>query len=266
MTRNVRPALAIALALGAVLALSTLVPSAQPQPAAAGFVNIAPRAGIDFRHVNGASAARHLPEIMSGGGLFFDYDGDGWQDVFLVDGGSLVDPATAGRARHRLFRNRGNGTFEDATPRSGIAHAPVRHGRLRGRLRQRRLHRSVHHQRRAQHPLSQQLREVVRRRHASGRCRLELVRRQLRVRGCRSRRLRRPVRHQLRRRPPRQQRVLRRRRREAARLLPPAQFLAAGLGPVPQQRQRHLHRHQPEVGDRQPPRQRPRCRRRRLRR
>jgi hypothetical protein len=123
VTRTVRPALATALALGAVLARSTFVPSAQPQPAPAGFVNIAPRAGVDFRHVNGASAARHLPEIMSGGGLFFDYDGDGWQDVFLVDGGSLVDQATAGRARHRLFRNRGNGTFEDATPRSGIAHA-----------------------------------------------------------------------------------------------------------------------------------------------
>ena len=126
MTRNGRSALATAvvfvLVLGAGLALATLVPAAQPQPAAAGFVNIAPRAGIDFRHVNGASAARHLPEIMSGGGLFFDYDGDGWQDIFLVDGGSLVDQATAGRARHRLFRNRGNGTFEDATPRSGITH------------------------------------------------------------------------------------------------------------------------------------------------
>ena len=35
---------------------------------------------------------------MSGGGLFFDYDNDGWHDVFLVDGGSLIDPAV-GRAR-----------------------------------------------------------------------------------------------------------------------------------------------------------------------
>ena len=33
---------------------------------------------------------------MSGGGLFLDYDNDGWQDVLLVDGGSLIDQAVAG--------------------------------------------------------------------------------------------------------------------------------------------------------------------------
>jgi hypothetical protein len=60
---------------------------------------------------------------MGSGGLFFDYDNDGWMDIFLVDGGSLADPAVAQRARHRLFHNRGNGTtFEDVTDRSGIRH------------------------------------------------------------------------------------------------------------------------------------------------
>jgi hypothetical protein len=94
---------------------------AAPQPAIR-FDNVASAAGLDFRHVNGASTARHLPEIMSGGGLFFDYDNDGWIDVFLVDGGSLTDAGIAARARHRLYRNRGDGTFEDVTARSGIAH------------------------------------------------------------------------------------------------------------------------------------------------
>ena len=75
-----------------------------------------------FTHVNGASPDKHFPEIMGSGGLFFDFDNDGWIDVFLVDGGSKADPAVARTARHRLFRNRGNGTFEDVTAGSGIRH------------------------------------------------------------------------------------------------------------------------------------------------
>ena len=108
MTRSVAVLAALAL-----LATDTSSPS---------FTNIAASAGLNFIHVNGASADRHLPEIMGSGGLFFDYDNDGWTDIFLVDGGSIVDPAANGRARHRLFHNRGNGTFEDVTAKSGIVH------------------------------------------------------------------------------------------------------------------------------------------------
>jgi enediyne biosynthesis protein E4 len=91
-------------------------------PAPVQFVNVAMQSGVDFQHVNGASPDRHLYEIMSGGGLFFDYDNDGWLDIFLVDGGSLTSPATDKTARHRLYRNRGNGTFQDVSASSGITH------------------------------------------------------------------------------------------------------------------------------------------------
>jgi enediyne biosynthesis protein E4 len=96
--------------------------SARPADAPAWFVDVAAASGVTFHHVNGASDDRHLHEIMSGGGLFFDYDNDGWLDIFLVDGGSLTDPSVAARAHHRLFHNRGNGTFEDRTTTSGIVH------------------------------------------------------------------------------------------------------------------------------------------------
>ena len=86
------------------------------------FTDIAREAGIDFQHVNGSSPDKHLPETMGSGGLFFDYDNDGWLDVFLVDGGSIADRTVAQGARHRLFRNRGNGTFDDTTATSGIRH------------------------------------------------------------------------------------------------------------------------------------------------
>ncbi len=86
------------------------------------FRDVARAVGLDFVHVNGASQQRLLPEILGSGGLFFDFDDDGWLDVFLVDGGSVADAAVARRARHRLYRNRRNGSFEDVTTGSGIEH------------------------------------------------------------------------------------------------------------------------------------------------
>jgi enediyne biosynthesis protein E4 len=110
----------VVLALAAAAGASTIVSTADPPLPQ--FVNIAHDAGVAFRHTNGASADKHLVETMGSGGLFFDYDRDGWIDIFLVDGGSIADPAVATRARHRLYRNRGNGTFADVTDRSGILH------------------------------------------------------------------------------------------------------------------------------------------------
>jgi hypothetical protein len=87
------------------------------------FRDVGPASGLVFAHVNGASPDKHLAEIMGSGGLFFDFDHDGWIDVFLVDGGSKADVLVARSARHRLFRNRGNGSFDDVTDASGIEHA-----------------------------------------------------------------------------------------------------------------------------------------------
>ena len=93
--------------------------TAAPPPSAS-FRDVARQRGVDFIHINGASDDKYFPEIMGSGGLFLDFDDDGWLDLFLVDGGSFADPAVARRARHRLFRNRGNGSYEDVTAASGI--------------------------------------------------------------------------------------------------------------------------------------------------
>ena len=100
----------------------TAAGAAQSPGTAVAFRDISREAGVTFRHVNGASPAKHFEETMGSGGLFFDVDDDGWIDIFLVDGGSIADPAVARRARHRLYRNQRNGTFEDITASSGIGH------------------------------------------------------------------------------------------------------------------------------------------------
>ena len=84
------------------------------------FVNVASEAGIDFRHENGATPEKFMPETMAGGGIFFDYDDDGWLDIFLVNGGSFVDESIAAGATHRLYGNNGDGTFTDVSAGSGI--------------------------------------------------------------------------------------------------------------------------------------------------
>jgi hypothetical protein len=84
------------------------------------FSDAAKQAGINFKHENGASREKYLPETMSAGALIFDYDNDGWPDIFLVNGGSFADRAAATTARHRLYHNERNGRFTDTTASSCI--------------------------------------------------------------------------------------------------------------------------------------------------
>jgi len=84
------------------------------------FNNVAAEIGVTFKHENGASPDKLLPETMSGGVVIFDYNNDGWPDLFFINGGSFVDKQVASAARHRLYRNSGRGKFEDVTDASGI--------------------------------------------------------------------------------------------------------------------------------------------------
>ena len=91
---------------------------AASSPAAdAWFEEIAARAGIDFVHSSGHQSRHPLPEIMGGGVALFDLDNDGLLDLYFVQSGNLADPSSG--SGNRVYRNRGDGTFEDVTVRSG---------------------------------------------------------------------------------------------------------------------------------------------------
>ena len=81
------------------------------------------QAGIHFKHTNGASKEKYLPETMGSGGLFFDYDNDGHLDIYLVNSGTLGPASQPHRDPEHmnvLYRNKGDGTFVDVTAEAGL--------------------------------------------------------------------------------------------------------------------------------------------------
>jgi Flp pilus assembly protein TadD len=71
---------------------------------------------------NGASGEMHQVETMIAGVAIFDYDGDGWPDIFVANGAALPSLEKRGSSfQNRLFRNNHDGTFTDVTDHAGVA-------------------------------------------------------------------------------------------------------------------------------------------------
>ena len=86
------------------------------------FLDVAASAGLTQTMFYGeAHKATYIIEIMGAGCAFFDYDNDGWMDIFIL-GGRLLDAVPAG-ASNRLYRNNRNGTFTDVTQKAGLMDA-----------------------------------------------------------------------------------------------------------------------------------------------
>ncbi len=84
------------------------------------FTDVTAAAGIRFHHENGATGRFYYPEVMGAGCALFDADGDGRLDIFLVNGNRLPPPTRSPEITSKLYRNRGDGTFEDLTARAGV--------------------------------------------------------------------------------------------------------------------------------------------------
>jgi hypothetical protein len=97
-------------------------PRTPHDPLGFSFTNVARQAGLDARTVYGGQGANtYLIETTGSGAAAIDYDGDGWIDIFVVNGTTLEGFPKGQEPTNHLYRNKGNGTFEDVTARAGLA-------------------------------------------------------------------------------------------------------------------------------------------------
>ena len=93
------------------------------------FINATAQAGIRFKHHDGRSGARYFVEPLGAGAVFFDYNNDGFQDIYFVNGADLRERSGgagergsegARKMRNALYRNDRDGTFTDVTEAAGV--------------------------------------------------------------------------------------------------------------------------------------------------
>jgi len=111
----------LALALLSLVLSLCLITSAQTAKNVTFHEVPAQKSGITWLHNNAHSSGRYLPETVGAGCAFFDYDNDGWMDIYLVNSGPS-DFYTPGKPlKNALYQNNHDGTFTDVTDKAGVA-------------------------------------------------------------------------------------------------------------------------------------------------
>ncbi|HTZ84193.1 MAG TPA: CRTAC1 family protein [Candidatus Acidoferrales bacterium] len=101
--------------------------SPKPDPLASDlgitFLNVARESGLNAKTIYGGEHKnKYLLETTGCGAAFYDYDNDGWLDIFLVNGTRLEGFPAGSQPTSHLFRNNRDGTFTDVTAKAGVAH------------------------------------------------------------------------------------------------------------------------------------------------
>jgi hypothetical protein len=106
--------MAAASAIASVLAMAS-----GPGAETVVFTDVTDATGITFAHVSSPDK-KYILESMSGGVALFDFDHDGWLDVYFANAPTVATAGNPRSARSGLWRNRGDGTFADATDAAGV--------------------------------------------------------------------------------------------------------------------------------------------------
>jgi len=86
------------------------------------FINVAKESGLNAKTIfGGEHKNKYLLETTGCGVAFYDYDNDGWLDIFLVNGSRLEGFPKGAEPTSHLFKNNRDGTFTDVTAKAGVA-------------------------------------------------------------------------------------------------------------------------------------------------
>jgi hypothetical protein len=90
-------------------------------PRVADFEDIAAKAGLTMMNIfGGVDTKKYIIETTGTGVAIFDYDNDGWPDIFIVNGTTLEAAAGSKASTNHLYRNNHDGTFIDVTVKAGL--------------------------------------------------------------------------------------------------------------------------------------------------
>src|ERR1700738_3668544 len=90
----------------------------------ANFVDVAEKAGLTALNVfGGVDTKKYIIETTGTGVAIFDYDNDGWPDIFIVNGSSLDAPLHGKPPTNYLYHNNHDGTFKNVTEIAGLTHS-----------------------------------------------------------------------------------------------------------------------------------------------
>jgi len=99
-------------------------PTAAAKELGVSFVNVARQAGLHAKTIfGGEHKNKYLLETTGCGVAFFDFDDDGWLDIFLVNGWRLEGFPKGAEPINHLFKNNRDGTFTDVTAEAGLVHS-----------------------------------------------------------------------------------------------------------------------------------------------